>query len=233
MQKPKIALLWKGMTLAGMVAGLFLASCVSAPIPRQPHSPLAIAMNSPAATKPAVLGMRFARLYVWHSFAEMTDIADGIVVGTVTALSPVQWNQDSGEFWHQEPGDTMSAFPVRYVTVEVIEAIVGFDGMGESLIITTMTDLVELDENNSVMNQEEMAQGLAIGDEVVIFVGQTELAWLGGVRPSTMLLGEPTQSYFKLAGDGLYHGDLLPEALPLEAFMQRIREERASPPATR
>ena len=230
MQKRRLAFLWSGAVAFGVTAGLLLASCLSAPINLQSNSPLNSEMaNQPAANNAAAQIMNFERVYDSLSFAEMTDNADAIAVGKVTDISPVQWNQDSGEYWGAEPGDGMSARPLRYITVDVVKPIVEFDNMGQSLKITTLTDSVLLDEKNNVINQGEMEQGLQSGDQVVVFVRQTELAWRDGTRPATMLMGTPTQSYFKFGADGLYHGELLQEPLDLETLIQKILDERASP----
>lgn len=232
MQKQRFVFLWSGAVVAGVVVGLLLASCFPAPIRLQPNSPLVIGLNHPAtASNQAVKGMSFDRLYASHTFGEMVDLADTIFVGKVTDISPVQWNQDNGEYWDEAPGDSMSAFPIRYITVDLVKPIVP-ETLDASQKITSMTDSVLLDEKNNVTNQEEMEQGLRVGDQVVIFVRQTKLAWRGGMHPATMLMGIPDHSYFKLGEDGLYHGELLKEPLDLETLIQKILDERASPPKT-
>ena len=226
MQKQRFAFLWSGAVASGIVVGLLLASCFSAPIRLQPNSPLAIGLNHPAkASNPAVRGMGFERMYASHTFAEMTDLADMIFVGKVTDISPVQWNQDNGEYWGAESGDLMTPIPLRYITVDLVKPIVP-ETLDASLKITSMTDLVLLDEKNNVTNQEEMEQGLRVGDQVVVFVRQTKLAWRGGVHPATMLMGVPTQSYFKLGEDGLYHGALLKE--PLDRIFRYVGSRNES-----
>ena len=112
MYKQRFAFLWSGAVASSIIVGLLLASCFRAPIRLQPNSPLAIGLNHPAkASNPAVRGMGFERMYASHTFAEMTDLADTIFVGKVTDISPVQWNQDNGEYWGAESGDSMSASP--------------------------------------------------------------------------------------------------------------------------
>lgn len=230
MQKQRLAVLWGGAVVSGVVTGLLLASCFNASLHLQPSSPLiSETTNQTTIDTQTTHVMSFERVYDSLSFAEMTDSADGIVVGKVTNISQVQWNQDSGEYWGAEPGDGMAARPLRYITVNVVKPIVEFDNMGESLKITTLADSVVLDEKNNVINQEEMEQGLRVSEQVVVFIRQTELGWRDGTRPATMLMGTPVQSYFKLGEDGLYHGELLKEPLDEETLIQKILDERSSP----
>jgi len=231
MYKQRFAFLWSGAVAASIIVGLLLASCFRAPISLQ-KSPLAIGMNhSATASNPAVKGMRFEKTYVSQSFAEVTHASDMIFVGKVTDISPVQWNQGNGKYWVAESGDSMTPIPLRYITMDLVKPIVP-DKLDRSLKITSMTDLVLLDEKNNVTNQEEMEQGLRVGDQVVVFVGQTKIAWRGGLYPAIMLMGTPTRSYFKLGADGLYHGELLKDPLALETLIQKILDERASPSPT-
>ncbi len=162
----------------------------------------------------------------------MTDYADGIVVGRVSNISAAQWNQDDGKYWDdtQDPANTMASFPFHYLEVDVLETIVNTSELPSPLQITVLSDHVSLDAEGNVTNEGEGPEALAVGDQVVIFARQAELAWRGGPRPALVLIGVPSQSYFKLNADGLYQGHLLDKPLPLDELIALIRAERETLP---
>ncbi|MFN8439606.1 MAG: hypothetical protein U0175_02495 [Caldilineaceae bacterium] len=61
------------------------------------------------------------------------------------------------------------------------------------------------------------------------FIKQTNLAWRGGVRPVLYFAAYPGDAYFKLGGEGLYHGELLEGAFTLDELKAKILAEREKP----
>lgn len=222
------AFLCRSLVLSVLASNLLLASCVSAPSAHQPTSPLPIAHSS-----------RFEALYANFTFEELTDEATAIFVGKITNISAPQWNQDSGEDWHKEEKD-MGAFPIRTLDVEIVQPITETEKLTSTVQIMVIAESISLDENGNIVDHEKMTHGLQTGDQAIFFVRRGEIAWRSGMRYEILFLGDPIQSYFKLQGDGLYHGwqiegpieerTFTQEALELETLTERILAARATPP---
>jgi hypothetical protein len=140
-------------------------------------------------------------VYVFLTQDEMIDRADAIFAGTIVEISPTRWNQDSGEYYPPKQGIDYP-MPLHEIEVQVTRPIIDTIGLGETVTVTVVS-ASPVDARSS----DDVEHDLKVGDEVVMFVGQTELAWRGGGRkPVILFMSAPDISYLKLGSDGLYHG---------------------------
>jgi hypothetical protein len=69
-------------------------------------------------------------------------------------------------------------------------------------------------------------QNLNVGDQGVFFLIKTDLAWRDGTRPIFELIGVPTDSYFLLGSDQLYHGRFNEKPVSLDQLIGSIASRR-------
>jgi hypothetical protein len=162
-------------------------------------------------------------VYMTESNESMIDKADAILVGRVTAISPSSWNQDSGEPWqHEEGANNPSPLILHTIELEVIEPIIDDIGLGSTITITVLSSS-PVDPSPS-----EVAHDLQVGDETVIFVRQTDIAWRDGTRPATLLVGYPRDAHYIKGNDGLYHRKKDSKPVPLGQLIAEIAKRRAT-----
>ncbi len=146
--------------------------------------------------------------YADVSFEERMQQAQVVLAGKVLSISPTKWNQDSGDYWEEEIDGTLySALPYYEIEVSTEQLLSPSEGIGQSLIITVLGTAphetgVAAADGLAVISDSNLP--LAIGDEVVIFVRQTDLAWRDGSRAVWYFMGDPVQSFMKMGKDGLY-----------------------------
>lgn len=140
---------------------------------------------------------------------ELIETADAIFVGRVTAISPTQFNQDSGDYWEvtteeADGRETMqTALPVFTVELTVDEVWVDEVGLGETAVLTQVGSS-PLEENSD--------WSLQVGDEIIAFVVQREIAWRdeSGRRGVLRFANAPADTYLLRGDDGRYAS--LPQA---------------------
>lgn len=155
---------------------------------------------------------------VQHSSSElltretMITQADAIFVGKVVSISPTSWNQDNGSYWDD-------GFLLHTVDVEILRPVAGnkeFMRNGNiSITILGNSPLDGIAEHS-----------LKVGDQAAFFVNKTEIAWREGNKTVFILLGVPTDSYFLLGKDGLYHGRYNEPPISIEQLISQISDRR-------
>ena len=143
--------------------------------------------------------------YAAMSLTQRMQQADAIVEGVVTDISPVRWNQDSGEYWEDTDanGETVDR-ALAYYTIEVtpLQHIVSDAGVRDTLTLTVIaTGPIDVEAVTATAGH---ADSLQVGNEVFVMARKTDLAWRGGTRRIWQLLGMPKESYYVRDGDGLY-----------------------------
>jgi hypothetical protein len=164
--------------------------------------------------------------YVWISQEERLDRADAILVGEITSVSETFWNSNSGEPW--EPGipssedqDRPVDLLIHTLRVEVDQVIVDQLGVEKSIELTVI--------GNSPLDGLEWADhDLQVGDKVVMFIEEGEMAWEGGMKTVLRLVGLPIHSYYKQGDDDLYYHELETEAITLDELIRVIDEKDMS-----
>ncbi|GAB4578771.1 MAG: hypothetical protein Fur0022_15080 [Anaerolineales bacterium] len=232
---------------------LLLTSCAFSPM--QKNTPV----NDESRT------VYYEPSYITLDRAEMITNADVILVGEVKSISPTQWNQDSGEYWEdvyegvtdvgEKLNTSFSAWPVHFIQLSVQERIVDEIGVGKELTLTVLgkSPLIgtgsEQADGITVEGEAGTPGTLKVGDRIIVFVVQTELAWRDPNQPIKFLTNEdgatyfdygkrvifdfismPANSYLVDGKDGLYYS--VPEAtiqeepLSLDQFILKVSEKR-------
>lgn len=159
--------------------------------------------------------------YTELTLEQRMEQATIIVAGTVTNVSGVLWNQDNGEYWEEDSEDGGTIYTgTAYYTVD-IEVDQFIAGSAETNVLTV----------TAIGDTPDQASGeLVVGNEVVVFAQQTDMAWRGGgTRPILELMGVPTESYLVKGNDGLYHpANETQGSLSLEDLLAKVAEQRAS-----
>jgi hypothetical protein len=175
------------------------------------------------ANTPVDVIVRQHALYIELTQEERINRAEAIFVGKVTDISPTQWNQESGEHWQD-------GLLMHYMEVAVLQPIVDTIGLGRTVTITELGNSpIDVDTaEDRVVVAGSSGHNLAIGDQAVFFVHQTEIAWRGDPKPAVVLTGgAPWDAYFILEDDGLYHSGRFNESpLSLEQLIEQIAQRR-------
>lgn len=175
-----------------IVLGLVLAACSANT--NKPHEEAA--------------SVQFEFTYTDVSFEERMQQAQVVLAGKVLSISPTKWNQDSGDYWEEEIDGTLySALPYYEIEVSTEQLLSPSEGIGQSMIITvlgTAPNKNEAVEADGLAVIGESPLPLAIGDQVVVFARQTDLAWRDGSRAVWYFMGDPAQSFMTMGEDGLY-----------------------------
>lgn len=150
---------------------------------------------------------------IFLSREAMFEEADIIFVGKVTNISPTKWNQDSGEYWQEvteegltENGEsattTHSAWPVHELEVAVGQAIVDEVGIDEKVTLTLLgkspVDSNQADDGQNVQIEGDATHAIQLGDEILVFAVQTEIAWRDPNRPIELVTNEEGVTYFDI-----------------------------------
>lgn len=120
--------------------------------------------------------------YVARPFDELVKKSDVIVVGKVVELTPSRWNQDNGEYWQD-------GFQYHLVRIEASQFIVDKIGAANQQVIEIMVGGMSAAEGNRDYS-------LKVGDEVIAFAGQVELAWKGGTKSMLEISTTPSAAFF-------------------------------------
>ena len=140
--------------------------------------------------------MTFEFFYEALSSDERTRRSDAIVQGSVISISETKWNQDANEYWEDqsEDGTTLyTAIPFYEVEVAVADILKGSVKESFTLVVLGM----------SPYNVGK--ESLSVGDDVRVYVRETELTWRGGEsRTVLMTVGNPHTSILLNRGDGTF-----------------------------
>lgn len=168
---------------------------------------------SPAETGSENITVDLEAEQIFLSREAMFEEADIIFVGKVTNISPTKWNQDSGEYWQEvteegltENGEnvttTHSAWPVHELEVAVGQAIVDEVGIDEKVTLTLLgkspVDSNQADDGQNVQIEGDATHAIQLGDEILVFAFQTEIAWRDPNRPIELVTNEEGVTYFDI-----------------------------------
>jgi hypothetical protein len=187
----------------GATLGLLLAACTSpeSSVERVEHVE-------------SVEHVEVSSCYVEASFEDRIEQSNLIFTGTVMNMSPTRWNQDSGEYWEEEVDDTIyTALSFYTVEISVDKLIVADHQIDDDRVILTILGANPSTSEEGVVTEYGLVSSSLdgdvpdwqVGDEIVVFARQTELAWRDGKRPIWQLIGLPTESYLVKGDDGLYY----------------------------
>ena len=192
------------------------------------------ARNAIHTAPPADAPVGFHGIYTAITHDDMIAQADAIFVGDIVAISPTQWNQDSGEYWQS---DDFTALPLHQVQIAVVQALVDTIGLGQETTITVIGSSPTGGSPRAgepiLANQPEHT--LQVQQRALFFVAQRELPWRRSVddhvvkRPIIRLMGAPALNYLTAESDGLYHS-ARPDEQPMSladviARIQTIRSD--------
>jgi hypothetical protein len=167
-------------------------------------------------------------IIIAYTREELIDLADVIFEGKVLSISPTFWNQDSGEYWYDEAKGI--GIQLHAIELEVLQPIVDMIGVETQITIfilgaSPLDGLAEGD-GTLVFQEDGGDYDLKVGDQVIFFANQRELAWREG-GPRKLLMSNPILDAFIQMPDGLYH-DPWNEKKPisLEEMINQIAERR-------
>lgn len=165
-----------------------------------------------------MVASRFLKLeasYVEYPLDTMMSEAGVIFHGQVVETSQTRWNQDSGEYWN-------GGLPYHEIVFAVGQPIVGEVQEQVKMIVlgnTPLDDQVALESGHS----------LQIGDELVVFARQTELAWREMEQmPALMFMGSPESSMLTQKEDGLFYA-IDGQFYSLAEWVAQIQQKRTAP----
>lgn len=158
------------------------------------------------------------------SLEDMVTYSQLIFVGQITDISPTTWNQDSGEFWNDEETGEVFALHVHTVELGIVQSIVNELSASDSVQITTIGGspidgvILEVGENQYQIGDDPGAY--QVGDQVLVFARQTDIAWRGGTK--SVLYFVPEVDMFTIDEDGVYNGNYLEEPVALQELIDQI-----------
>lgn len=219
--------------------------------------------TSRGANEEENITVNFETESVYFTQEELLKGADLIFAGKVLAISPTRWNQDSGEYWTETTEEGMttegeqlttthSAWPIYEVELSVIQPIVDEIGVSQEVVLTLLgkspIDTVTSDTASDVQVDAETVN-LQIGQELIVFAMQTDLAWRDPTRPIELITSPDGTSYFDIGkrsiitlmgvtanaylvkgSDGLYYysekASNRQEPISLDSLIQDISQKR-------
>lgn len=200
--------------------------------------------------------------YIMLNREQMITEADAIMYGVVTNISETKWNQDNGQYWEEitkeDNGETVhAATPFHEIELTVLRPIVDEIGLSDKVTITELgRSPVDIGQtimiNNGLELISDASYNLAVGDEVVVFLEQSEIEWRNpdqeiewvtkvvdeeavsyydvGSRTIIGFVGAPSTAYYIKMEDGLLHSASLSvfqeEPISLAELIQKISKVR-------
>ncbi|GAB4578501.1 MAG: hypothetical protein Fur0022_12360 [Anaerolineales bacterium] len=185
----------------------------------------------------------FISSYAYTPFDETLKKADVIFVGQITNIGETKWNQDSGEYWEETIKDefgetTIPAQPYFEVTISPLQLILDTFGVDGPIVVSVL--------ENSPLDSAGGDFKFKIGDEIIAFVSQHEIAWYygevtynnrtrafeSGKKSVLLFTAAPNQSSLVKNEDGLYQ--LMTDyeqvgPFSLDEVILLVQEERATP----
>ena len=165
---------------------------------------------------------------VAYTREDMIDHAAVIFEGKVLSISPTFWNQDSGEYWYDET--TGVGLQLHTIELEVLQPIVDTIGIEKQVTIYVLgaSPLDSLAEGeDATVYQGGGDYEMKVGDQVIFFSRQRDLAWREGGTRKLLMSDDPAIDAFIQLSDGLYD-DPWSEANPvsLEEVIAQIAARR-------
>ncbi len=170
--------------------------------------------------------------YVTPAYEQLINESDIVFAGTLTDISPSKWNQDNNEYWTDESPDRV-ATPLQYHTLR-------FDVSQFIINKTKLQDLKSIEI--TVLGPSPLGKNadysLSVGDNVVIFARETELAWKEGNHRKPIIeiatapdfaifvqFNKPNGTYSGKIIHDLGKGDFATEeiSLPLQDLISQIQ----------
>lgn len=164
------------------------------------------------------------------SYEQLINNADVVFVGKLQNVSVSKWNQDSGEYWMDDESTT-AVVQYHTLTFDVSQFIINKTKSPDlKSIEITVLGPSPLDENADY--------SLSIGDNLVVFARETELAWKEGNHRKPILEIEtaPEFAFFIQINspDGPYNGKIIHDlgkgdfttediSLPLQDLISQIQ----------
>ncbi len=160
---------------------------------------------------------------------EMINEAEIIIIGEVIAVTPAQWNQDSGKPWKQSG---LAALPYHELEVKIIDSLYDTVGLQGHVRITVLGASPVGTADPTIILDSSPAHNLVKGQKAVFFLVKRDLAWRGPEnaekqlsRPIIRLIGQPDLSYLTQGSDGLYHStDSNEKPLSLQDIVDKIKQ---------
>ena len=170
---------------------------------------LAGCTGSPASTPACNPNESVILDYELMPYEQIIDNSDAIFVGRILSVSCTSWNQDSGNYWD-------GGLPVYTMEVQLLQPIVDTLGLSEQVTITQV--------GYSPLDTER-ANALVVGQQAVVFVVETDIAWRDGLRRVLRTTNADTDSVIAI-GDNSDPAQIDDEAVRLEGIIQGIAERR-------
>ena len=162
--------------------------------------------------------------YVALPFDQLVKESDVIVVGKVVELTPLRWNQDNGEYW-------ANGFQYHLVRIEASQFIVDKIGAANQQVVEIMVGGMSIAEGNGDYS-------LKVGDEVIAFAEQVDLAWKGGTKSMLEISTAPSAAFFRrLNPSGNFVGVIVNKAwqsqksMSLSEWIAKIEETLEETPS--
>ena len=163
---------------------------------------------------------------VAYTREELIDRSAVIFEGKVLSISPTFWNQDSGEYWY----DDGVGLQLHTLEVEVLRPIVDTLGMQKQVIIYILGSSPldgGAEGDGTTIHQGSGNYEMTVGDQVVFFAGQIELAWReGGTRK--LLMSYPPLDTFVQRPDGTYYDPWDYGSISFEELLGEIAARRTT-----
>jgi hypothetical protein len=196
---------WLARLSLAAIAALLLAACVVA-------EPAATPSPTPVPdTQQEVVHVILD--YASVPYEQIIDDSEAIFLGQVVDISPTNWNQDSGEYWH-------GGLPVHTIEARVLQRIVDSIELADEVTVTQVG-----------YSPLEGHYSLAAGQRAVFFIVRREIAWRTGLLPVLRTTNTPWDSII-VVGDARYPDQTNGEAARLDKVLQDIAARRDILPAT-
>jgi hypothetical protein len=107
---------------------------------------------------------------------EMITQAEAIFLGRVDFVGETKWNQESGAYWAEGQ-------PYYHIAVSVVQPLVDEIGLGTGGVLTVSgkSPLNGQSTGGDAMTLVDSSrQELQVGDEIILFVRQSEMTWRDG-----------------------------------------------------
>lgn len=169
--------------------------------------------------------------YATPAYEQLISEEDVIFVGSLKDISPTKWNQDSGEYWTDESPAPTAVVQYHTLTFDVSQFIINKTKQQDlKSVEITVLGPSPLDKNADY--------SLSVGDNVVVFARETELAWKEGNhrKPIIEIATAPELTFFVQFDkpDGPYSGKIIRDlgkgdfttediSLPLQDLISQIQ----------
>jgi hypothetical protein len=130
--------------------------------------------------------------------------AESVIHGTVTAVSDTYWNADDGKYW-DDPKVSAATLPYHVVTLAPVGLI---HDENEGRVASTSISFVvmQMSPIDSAGCGDSSTGPYAVGDEVVVFLENRQMAWrTGGMKQLLQPVNDPDSATIRKSSDGLFY----------------------------